>query len=344
MAKRRADIVKWIWLIVGVLHPVVLLSGTGKTAYGWLMSEASAYQAAQGGRNVGLTGDGVSGLFVNPALVGDSTDGVGALTYNRYLSESGTNAGVLAYGREVKGEHFALGARYINYGEFDGYDEYGNGTGTFDAQDVALTLGWSRKMTEGLHVGVSLTPVFSHYEKYSSFGLMASAGARYEWVKHRVELSAVVQNVGAQLMTYEDERGRAPMNIAVTVGKGFEHAPIRLWMTWHSLNDWDFDYVSNGLTSAMGKNTKHDVKGWKLLAEHSVWGADLLLIGGKLRLSGSYNVRRAQELKLADGEKSLGGVSVGGGLKLKRVEVGVGAAQYQSGIWNWNFTVQVSGL
>ncbi len=330
----------WVCCLVSMSWTLDVMSESGEIGYGFLMTEMSAYDAAQGGRNVLLENDGSNVVFSNPALIGEKTDGEATLTYHRYLSETGVHSGNVAYGWTMAKEHFAAGVKYVDYGDFDGYDEVGNYSGKFSAQDLALTFGWARAITDDWSVGVAFKPAFSHYESYNSFAIMFDAGLTYGVRQWNLDLGLVLQNVGFHVFTYKDKRERLPMNLAMTMGKNFEHAPFRIWMTWYALNDWDFDYVSNGENAMMGKNEKVGTEGWKLLLEHSLWGADFFLINDMLRLTVSYNVRRAQELKLADGEKSMAGFAFGGGINLKKLIFDIGAAQYQSGVWSWSFTIK----
>lgn len=329
-----------VFCLVSMSLALDVRSESGEIGYGFLTTEMSAYDAAQGGRNVLLKNDGANVVFSNPAMISEKTDGEATLTYHRYLSETGVLSGNMAYGWTMVNEHFAAGVKYVDYGDFDGYDEVGNYNGKFSAQDLALTIGWARSITDVWSVGVALKPAFSHYEDYNSFALMFDAGLSYDIRRWNLDFGLALQNVGVQVFTYKDERERLPMNLAMTMGKNFEHAPFRVWMTWYALNDWDFDYVSNGENAMMGKNEKVEPEGWRLLFEHSLWGADLFLINDMLRLSVSYNVRRAQELKLADGEKSMAGFALGGGINLKKLTFDIGAAQYQSGVWSWSFTIK----
>ncbi len=315
---------------------------SGLNSYGFLTTEVSAYASAQGGNNVLLRNDGSNVVFENPSLIGDSTDREASITYHRHLSETGVQAGIATYGWKVKNEHFAAGVKFLNYGKFDGYDELGNDIGSFSAQDVVLSVGWAKQMTDAMSVGVAIKPAFSHYERYNSFAIMFDAGVAYAIPKWNLDVGMALQNVGVQVVTYKQERERLPLNLSVTAGKEFEHAPFRLWMTWFALNDWNFDYVSNGENVWMGNNETSRSKGFELLLEHSLWGADFILLNDMLRLSVSYNVRRAEELKLADGEKSLAGFSFGGGIDVKKVKVDIATAQYQSGVWNWTFTLRTN--
>lgn len=329
-----------VFLCLTIVAVARVSSETGIAAYSFLEMPASAYQAAMGGGDVALTGDGINNVFVNPALMGDETCGNLTLGYSRYLNVA--NVGQAGYGHNWGKNRFGFGVRYMDYGSFDGYDVYGMEVGEFSARDVALVVGYSRTLYDGLSIGIALKPIFSQYERYSSFGLGVDVGLAYSLKKYHLNMALALQNAGRQLKTYEDDVQRLPLNLAFSINKGFTHAPFAIYFTYHHIQDWSLDYVDRVTTTNMlGVEESKEIGGADMFFRHTLFGLDFLPWHGRLRLSVSYNHRRAQELKMID-SRSIAGFSFGAGVRLTKFNVGIGASQYQSGIWNWQFNVGIN--
>lgn len=328
-------------VLVTIMAMAAVLAGlnakSGLSSYTFLEMPSSAYQAAQGGDNVALRYDGVNNVFSNMSLVTEENSKQLQLSYSRYLNTS--NIGSAAYAHTWNGNTFAGGVRFVDYGSFDGYDEVGNSTGTFTAKDIAIVLGYSRMLYDGLSVGVDLKPIISAYEDYNSFALSVDVSASYIIEKIHLTMGLAFQNIGRQIVTYDDDVHSLPFNIAFSINKGFKHAPVIIHFTYDKINEWDLSYTDRVTTTNMlGVEKSKKISVADMLFRHTLWGLDFVPMKGKLRVSVSYNHRRGQELKLVD-KRSIAGFSFGAGLNLKKFNVGVGASQYQSGVWNWQFNV-----
>ncbi len=98
-----------------------------------------------------------SAAFANPALLTPEASGAVALGYTNLVAD--VNAGSAAYARDVGllGGLTVLGAvRYLSFGDFERRDEIGgDATGTFSANEAAVTLAASREVLPALRVGVA---------------------------------------------------------------------------------------------------------------------------------------------------------------------------------------------
>lgn len=104
------------------------------------------------------------------------------------------------------------------------------------------------------------------------------------------------------------------------------HLPIRFHVTLADITRWkssyfvypDKDEADNGRNKSISLGTR--------MLNHLVVGIDVLPTD-YLYLSLGYNFRRAYELKAA-GSSHWAGISAGGGVQIKRFQLGISYAQY----------------
>jgi len=109
----------------------------GKHTYQFLSLSPSPHQAALGSKNITLFGsDPIHGLY-NPASINPEMGSRLSMNYRPYFSgiNMGTAAYVHTWDRNFKAVHF--GVQYIDYGSFDGRDEFGNPTESFSGNEIA---------------------------------------------------------------------------------------------------------------------------------------------------------------------------------------------------------------
>ncbi len=314
-----------------------LLAQSGQYAYRFLELPYSSHTAALGGANVALELDGINGAMSNPALLSENTDNELALNYTSYLS--GVSMGSVAYGKNIKGNLLGVGVQFMDYGEFDGTDEYNQSTGTFTAKDFALNFLYAKVLDEKWTAGLNFKPIFSNYESYSSFGLAVDLGLSYVDTENNLSAGLVFANIGQQVTAYEDEILSLPFNVVASFSKKFNHAPIRLFVTAHHLNVWDLEYTNTITTSSLsGDEETADISWIDMFFRHTIIGVDLVP-GKRFYATVSYNHQRGRELTLDD-VKTVSGLSFGAGLKLYKFNIGFAASQYQKGIMTYQFSLR----
>jgi hypothetical protein len=122
-----------------------------------------------------------------------------------------------------------------------------------------------------------------------------------------LSVSAVAKNLGGQVKALNDEYDKIPLDLQLGVSQQLAKAPIRLSVTMSRLNNWEGRFLN-----------------------HFAIGADVFL-GQSIYVAGGYNFRRADEMKVSDGENDSAhgaGLSVGGGLQLQRFKLNVAYAKY----------------
>ena len=97
----------------------------GESVYSFLQLTNAARVSALGGENVSLADDDINLIFHNPAILNPAMNQHLNLNYVNYFA--GVNYGYASYAFFKKGVGaFAGGIHYIDYGDFERRDEYGN--------------------------------------------------------------------------------------------------------------------------------------------------------------------------------------------------------------------------
>ena len=253
----------------------------------------------------------------------------------------------IKFGSAVYGHNFgennftSFGVQYVDLGKFEGYDELGNFTEDFTAKDIALYMSYARRLDDYFTVGATFKPIFSSYERYTSFGIAFDAGINYS--RDLFSAGLVFRNMGAQLKAYyPDEQGQhrepLPFDIQLGVSKKFAHAPIRISGTLNNLNRWNVaGYQTDKTTTNLdGTTEEKKVKPVDMAFRHLVLGVELVP-SDNFYIALGYNHRRNQEMTM-EGFKSLAGFSAGAGLKLYKFHVGFGLTQFQVGNFAYQFS------
>ena len=324
--------------------------GSGTSAFAFLDLPVSSRLNALGGINVSVRDGEISMAMCNPALLGVMTDKVLELNYAYYLP--GTMFGSALYGHNFgrskielhpdepdKPNYFAAGIHFLSYGTMKYADSQGNLTGgTFSAQDILIDLMYARQLGRQFTVGVTLKPVMSFYETYSAFALGADVGAHFQTKDSTLQVGLSLQNIGWQLKGfYSDEGGQVremlPLNLQLGLNYRFKHAPIRLGMTIHNIQQWNLSYENTNLLA----DESADIKWHDMLFRHTIFFLDIVPKSERFYITISYNHRRRAEMNLKD-QASLAGIALGAGVRIYKFRLGFALTQATKS----NFTYQAS--
>ena len=305
------------------------IKGSGSSVFHFLSLPASSRLNALGGENVAIADDDISMAFINPALLTANTDKVLQLNYAYYLA--GTMFGSAMYGHNYEDNYFGAAIHYLDYGQMQYADEFGNLLGTtFTAKDFCLNLMYARQLGPMFRVGATIKPIFSVYEAYTSFALGADVGGHFQTADSTFQMGLALRNIGWQLKSfYEDDFGQhtemLPLNLELGLAYRLAHAPLRFSLTIHNLQRWDIAPASE------------DIKWYDMMFRHTIWAVDILPKSEKFYLTLSYNHRRQAEMNITD-IKSLAGFALGAGVRIHKFRIGFALSQYTKS----NFTYQVS--
>ncbi|MBK8389834.1 MAG: type IX secretion system protein PorQ [Saprospiraceae bacterium] len=331
--ERRPGHQKRIGIGILLLHLSIALVGQigGKNNFEFLSLPASARLTGLGGSLITIVDSDINLAMASPALLNEKMNG--SIAFNHNFNFDGINNGHLAYGRKIEkwGINTQAAISYANYGEFIAADETGVQTGTFKANELAFTLGASKVLNEKITVGSNLKMAFSNLESYKASALLMDLGMVYSTQEGRVNIAAVIQNLGTELTTYNGTRYGLPLNIQIGLSNKLKHMPLRFSVIFHQLQQWSIRYDdpnNRDNVDLLGQQIESSALSQAVdnFFRHTIFNGEFLL--GKNEgfvLRAGYNHLRRKELQISQ-FRSLGGFSLGVGLKIKqfRIDYGVG--------------------
>jgi hypothetical protein len=339
-------------LLLFILSSMFAYSQAGYGVYQFLDLPVSSRLAALGSTNISLRDNDLNFAFGNPALLTAETNNVIGLSMANYLAD--IKFGSAVFGKTIGTKnYFAVGIQYVDYGSMRYADELNTDNGVvsyFTAKDMALNIMYARPITEKISVGATLKPIYSVYERYTSYGVAMDAGLSYNDAPNSFSAGLVFRNIGTQLKGYySDEDGQhfepLPLNIQLGVSKKLTHAPLRFSMTLHNLQHWNLNYESTNQakTSLTSSSTTDEISNTSnikfidMAFRHAIFAVEFVP-SKNFYLTVGYNHRRHQELSVS-GVKSMAGFSFGGGVKLYKFHVGFGTTQFLAGNSSYQFSI-----
>jgi hypothetical protein len=205
------------------------------TAFSFLRNDASARAAALAGSFLTIPND-PNAIFYNPASLASISGRRGSVGFFKHLLD--INSGSLAYSTPIEGiGRFGAGLVYTNYGSFDETDAVGNTTGSFSANDLALSVGYATELDENLCVGAAVKLIYSGIASYTSMAAAADIGILYTIPNSRAAIGASIRNLGAQLTTYNGVREDLPLDVSFGGSISPKGLPLLLNVGFHRLTD-----------------------------------------------------------------------------------------------------------
>lgn len=301
----------------------------GRSVYQFLNLVTSPRQAALGGKTITIYDSDVNQAHFNPATINAEMDNKLALNYGSYFGEVtyGTAAYAYTYDRHL--QTFHAGVNYVNYGNFDGYDENGQETSSFTGSEMALSFGYAYNIPfTSFYVGANAKLISSTLESYNSFGAAIDIGGLFIDERNDVNWALVIRNIGTQITPYAETREKLPLEVLVGVSQLMENVPIRWHLTLENMQQWNiaFSNPNRAEGSLDGGSTPEKVSVFNNALRHVVVGAELFPDKGfNIRLG--YNFRRAEELRILE-QRNFSGISVGIGLKIRKLKFNYSYSRY----------------
>ncbi|MGH2574105.1 MAG: type IX secretion system protein PorQ [Ignavibacteria bacterium] len=219
---------------------ILLFSGSSlvfsqdNSTFNFLKVDPSARASALAGAFETYTDD-PNTIFYNPAGLSTITNKKVSAGFGKYLLD--INFGALSYAQKYKDiGWFGASIKYFNYGTFDYADENGNVSGTFNANDIMFSIGYSNYIYEIVNYGVSIKYIYSKIAEYNSSALAFDFGLLYLIPSEQINIALSVNNLGSQIDAYNDTKEKLPLDIRVGVSKKLEHLPLRLSVSLYNLN------------------------------------------------------------------------------------------------------------
>ena len=297
---------------------LLALLGAGASAqdysgYGYLNLPISARALALGGTLVSDVEPELPLAEQNPSLLCPQMAGQVALCYSRYLGD--IHMGYVGYASRFLSEGaWSVGMRYVDYGQFSGYDEQGIATGSFGVKDLSFQLALGYPINDRWRVGAQTKFLYSSYESYNAFALGVDVGLNYynEATGNSMSLTAV--NMGGQFRAlYEGRSESMPTQVHAGWSRELQHLPFCITVTACNLLDWDYPAL------------EHFIFGLEWAASDYFW------------LGASYNYHHQRQFSGQGG--FLRGVALGAGVSYKQLSVQVAYASAHAG--NGTLTLQL---
>lgn len=354
---------KYVLIIIGCVSMMVQtgyaqVSNAGRSVFSFLSLPVSSRLNALGGSSVSLSDGDISMAMCNPALLHEKSHMNLQMNFSYYLP--GTMFGSVLYGHNFgrskvekpfagdgepdKPNYFAVGIHYLDYGRMKYADEQGNLTGgSFGARDILIDVMYARQLGKLFRVGVTLKPVYSVYEHYTSFALGADVGAHFITPDSTFQMGLVLANIGWQLKGfYSSEDGSPkemlPLNLQLGLSYRIPKTPLRLHMQIHNMQTWNlkYEWTSNDKSLTTGDALSHKVRWYDMMFRHTIFALEIVPKSEKFYIALSYNHRRRAEMQLID-QRSLAGLALGAGVRIKQAHVDFAI----SAITKSTFTYQV---
>ena len=340
----RKNIVLWLLCSVLCIPVAAQVSNAGRSVFSFMSLPVSAHINALGGSSVSLSDGDIALGMCNPALLHEKSHMVLQLNYSYYLP--GTMFGSALYGHNYKLNYFAAGIHYLDYGRMLYTDEKGDVTGgTFGARDILIDIIYARQLHPCWKIGVTMKPVYSIYEAYSSFAIGADVGAHFQTRDSTFQMGLVLANIGWQLKGFYSEEGGSnhemlPLNLQLGLTYRVKKAPLRFHMQIHNMQTWylNYEWTSNDKSPVTGDFVSHDIPWYDMLFRHTIFALEVIPKSEKFYVSLSYNHRRRAELNLID-QRSLAGFALGLGVRIKQARIDFAVSQltksnfsYQAGL------------
>jgi hypothetical protein len=301
----------------------------GRHVYQFLNLVSSPRQAALGGKTITIYDNDVNQVNFNPATLNEDMDNHLAINYGSLYKEVSYGTASYAYTYDRHLQTFHAGLNYVNYGDFEGYDENGNSTASFTGSEIALSLGYAYNIPNtSINIGANAKLISSSLESYSSVGGAVDIGAIYIDEVNDVNWALVIRNIGTQFTTYSGIHEKLPLEIIAGVSQEMENVPIRWHLTLENLQQWNvaFSNPVRSESSFDGTTTSEKVSFFNNALRHVIFGAELFPERTfNLRLG--YNFRRSAELKVLE-QRNFSGLSFGFGLKMNKLKFNYSYSRY----------------
>lgn len=301
----------------------------GRATYQFLNLMSSPRQTALGGKIITNVDYDVTQAIYNPATINVDMDNQLAFNYANYLGDIRYGTAAYAYTVDRRTQTFHAGVTYVNYGNFDGYDEFGNSTGSFTGNEVAVSFGYALQIGfSDFYAGANVKLISSKLEQYSSFGGAVDLGLIYIDSNLDFNAAMVVRNIGTQFTTYAGLNEPLPLEIDVGLSQTLQNVPIRWHLTFENLQQWPIatPNPARATTDLSGNQTQEKIGFLSELIRHTIVGVELFPRRG-FNLRMGYSFRRAEELRIEE-LRNFSGLSFGIGVKFNKLRFSYTHARY----------------
>ncbi len=327
-------------LFVGFLllmfFPLAAQTLGGNAVFNFLKQPNAAQLSALGGVNVSNITSDISLAFHNPSLLRSSHHAEVNNSINLMVGGIRNYSLTSGWFAERQKTTVALGVSYFDYGRLPQTDAAGNELGNFKPNDFVVQIMSSRRHKAYWHYGATLKFIQSSYGSYRSNGIAADIGLTFSDTTKGMHAAVVVKNIGTQLRTYNgsNQKEELPFDLQAGITKRFKNAPVQFSLTAHNLHRLNVFYNDTSFLASEGAD---DFKGKNFTMEkvltHLVF-ASQFYVKDKLEFTLGYNFLRRNDLNVYNTANGLNGLSMGGGLLLRDLQVRYATGFYQQNMFN----------
>lgn len=278
-------------LILLILNLSLSIAG-GNSTYEFLRLDVGPRASALGGNFIAMVDDPTL-LFYNPAGLSTLKNPYVSVGFFKHLIDINLGYGVYTSNLKNWGS-IGFGFIYINYGNFNQTDRYGNQLGSFSAGEIAIIGGFSREY-EKLKYGISSKLIYSSIAGARSIAIAIDIGGMYFIEEKNLNISLTLNNIGTQLNSYISLKENLPFEIKFAISKKLEHLPLILNIGLNKINE-------------PTQKVQDKIKNFTIGGEFN--------ISENIDFRFGYNNERRKEMKIAS-TLDLTGFSFGIGLKIK---------------------------
>lgn len=331
LIEKNVHSISFIVLFLGISISAIGQIG-GKHSFEFLNVSPAARLSALGGVNVSLADRDVNFFSGNPALAGDTLNGVASVNYQFYVGDTGH--ALFTYAHDFKNiGPLVFAIQHMRYGEIQGYDINGAETYRFNSGETAFMVGKYHQIRH-FRLGVTLKGVFSNIAAYRAAGVMADFGGVFIHPEKPFTIGLVMKNIGIILNDYTDtNNNKLPFDVQIGTTFKPEHMPLRFTLTAFNLTQADVTYRNPA-------SDPEPVGIVKKVLSHLNLGTEIL-IHKNVTIMAGYNYFVHQALKLAEGGGGAG-LAYGFSANIRSFEFIFGRTAYVSGNAGYSFTLSTN--
>jgi hypothetical protein len=290
---RRAKIAAKVVITFGTIFSC---NAQTTTTYDFLRDDVSARAAAMAGSFVSMRND-VNSIFYNPAGLATVEQPQASFGYFKHLLD--INSGYASFTQGFQDGNIGVGVDYINYGQFTQTDELANTLGTFNAGEMAVSLGYAHNLEDNFSYGAAAKFIYSSIAGYSSTAVAADLGLLYYIPgTNPVSLGVSILNMGTQLNPYINTREDLPLDVRIGATIKPQHLPLLLNINIHNLNQQEDTFADRFQSFSIGGE---------------------FTLSKPLRFRFGYDNQERQDWKIGT-SAGMAGFSLGGGIVLETVQ------------------------
>lgn len=308
--------VKGICLLLGLYWALFAVLANAQTAersiYRFLQLPSSPRTTALGyGLSATLNPD-VDMMLQNPALLMEGMHKQWSAAYENRLGGIRRSNLSGAYHLATLDATIGLSLAYLDYGQIDRIDAFGNERGDFRPYDFHFSTNYAQYIGNKLHLGAGLHYVQSRYAGNLSNAFALNGGLYYRNKEARNSFGLTFGHTGFQMRQVGNISEPMPFEIRATYTQRLLYLPFEWHLGLRHLNQPEL---------LLPGETASEVAFIQQLGRHLVLGGELS-IGKALQIRFSYDPWRNQNLS-GGADFDFSGTNYGFGIELKQFTINI---------------------